>query len=539
MAERRVVGPPGTGKTGTVARDVEKAVAAYGPERVLVTSLTRAAAAELGSRVDLPEEQMGTLHAHCFRALGRPDIAETPKHLKAWNESHPYAQVTISGGEIDDAHVDGQAVGRTDGDVAMNDYMRYRAMMLPREAWRSEVQAFAKAWEGWKAEAKVLDFTDLIETAFADTYYAPGHPSVIYVDEAQDHDRLELSLLRKWANPVRNVERLVVVGDPDQNLYEWRGSDPEAFSTPELPPEAYTVLSKSYRVPRAVHSVAVEWLRRSPSAYLAEYHPRDADGKVIHTRERMNRPRYIVEAAARHAREGETVMILTACAYQLGPVIRELREMAIPFANPYRASRGDWNPLGRPTNGIATQDRLLAYMRPLVTQRLEWAVAEIRMWAVLLAGVLRRGAKEQLDALDGEAILGVDEIEAYFREYCQTHTEPHHIFEAGDIEGPWIDQHAATRYRQRLAYLRQVARQCGTTGLAEAPRLIVGTIHSVKGGEADRVYLSPDVSMAAYEGIHSNARLEAAMYRQFYVGMTRTRNTLVLCAPSEKTAVRW
>ena len=48
MEEFRIFGPPGTGKTSRLAtRDVPRAVERFGPEKVMLTSFTRAAAAEI------------------------------------------------------------------------------------------------------------------------------------------------------------------------------------------------------------------------------------------------------------------------------------------------------------------------------------------------------------------------------------------------------------------------------------------------------------------------------------------------------------
>src|SRR5262245_30690340 len=86
MTELRVFGPPGTGKTTYLAAQVGRAAEKYGADRVWVSSFTRAAAAEIGSRgLPIPPQMCATLHAHAYRSLGRPEVAE--KHIKEWNES--------------------------------------------------------------------------------------------------------------------------------------------------------------------------------------------------------------------------------------------------------------------------------------------------------------------------------------------------------------------------------------------------------------------------------------------------------------------
>ncbi len=72
-AEYRIFGPPGTGKTTNLTRQIRRAVERFGQDSVLVTSFSRTAAAELAGR-DLPlsPDRIGTLHSHCFHALGCP-----------------------------------------------------------------------------------------------------------------------------------------------------------------------------------------------------------------------------------------------------------------------------------------------------------------------------------------------------------------------------------------------------------------------------------------------------------------------------------
>jgi len=73
--------------------------------------------------------------------------------------------------------------------------------------------------------------------------------------------------------------------------------------------------------------------------------------------------------------------------------------------------------------------------------------------------------------------------------------------------------------------------------LVEPPRLIVGTIHSVKGGEADDVWMFPDLSSAGMQEWLGNDEQRDSVIRQFYVGMTRARENLTICAPASRLAV--
>lgn len=68
-----------------------------------------------------------------------------------------------------------------------------------------------------------------------------------------------------------------------------------------------------------------------------------------------------------------------------------------------------------------------------------------------------------------------------------------------------------------------------------AGRLTVGTIHSVKGSEADVVYVLPDLSPAQWGQWTKGDR--DALVRLFYVAFTRAREELVLVRTGAKRAV--
>ena len=107
----------------------------------------------------------------------------------------------------------------------------------------------------------------------------------------------------------------------------------------------------------------------------------------------------------------------------------------------------------------------------------------------------------------------------------------------GDLA--WFSHHLQPSLHRAAQYPLAIAMKGGPEKLRETPRLTVGTIHSVKGGEADIVYLFPDLSPAAAKLWIRGHRTQAPIYRQFYVGMTRARETLVLCSPSRRHRLRF
>jgi superfamily I DNA/RNA helicase len=79
-------------------------------------------------------------------------------------------------------------------------------------------------------------------------------------------------------------------------------------------------------------------------------------------------------------------------------------------------------------------------------------------------------------------------------------------------------------------YPARVLDRGGARALEEPPRLYVGTIHSFKGAEADCVILYPDLSPAGWREWGGDPAERDNVIRTFYVGITRAREELLVCA---------
>jgi DNA helicase-2/ATP-dependent DNA helicase PcrA len=543
----RVFGPPGTGKTTYLSAQCKVAAEKFGGSGVVVGSLTKAAAAEVAGRdTGLPSTHVGTLHSHAYHALNRPAICETAVNLKDWNNYCGIASYRISGRfavDPENAAPEG-AIMDTDGSKLLGEIGILRQQMIPPEKWASNLQRFWKKWTEWKTEKGLVDFTDLIERAITDTESLPQKPLVFMLDEAQDMSKLEFTLAMHWGQA---CDQVVIVGDQDQNLYEWRGSDPKAFVADEA--KSSKVLSQSYRVPAAVHAAAVEWIEQVPGREPISYEPRkDDDGRTVAGKLRREShgfkdPTSLMKAAQADMDRGKTVMILTSCTYMLLPLIAELKGAGLPFWNPYRVKQGAWNPL----RGAG---RLLSFVKPAEPPKGEgeqWTWADVHKWIDPMQSkdILVRGSKTTV-----ENKLVEDRFKQSRADDPAPWSEVLKLILPGedlsqherltDLDVDWWESTLRHDDRKRAQYALTVARRTGFPALRSTPRLVVGTIHSVKGGEADVVYLLPDVSNAAYfQGWRKGGEYRSPILRQFYVGMTRAREELVLCQPSQAEAVKW
>jgi hypothetical protein len=100
------------------------------------------------------------------------------------------------------------------------------------------------------------------------------------------------------------------------------------------------------------------------------------------------------------------------------------------------------------------------------------------------------------------------------------------------LDTDWLRGALLPKYQQQLAYAYSVLDHHGRAALVQPPRLIVGTIHSCKGAEADHVILAPDLSRAGQEGWATGGPERDSIIRAFYVALTRAIKTVTILDPS-------
>ena len=532
-SEYRIFGPPGTGKTTNLTRQIRRAVDRYGAENILITSFSRGAAAELAGR-DLPvaADRVGTLHSHCWHALNGPEIAEA--HVDEWNKDHPSLAITKQKqqgkleGEESDEDDDGQEKG---GDELLGQLGRVRGLMRPKALWPATLIQFEALWSEYKRENGLLDFTDLIETCLRDVRVAPKNPSVIFADEAQDLNRMQLSLVRRWG---RHAEYFIVAGDDDQTIYSFTGATPEAFLDPDIPDDHKIILKQSFRVPRAVHRLAENLIKTVTRRQAKEYLPRDAAGAYLTERDTYKHVDCaILKDAEKHLAAGKTVMFLASCSFMLRPLIQVLRKNGIPFHNPYRKSNGFWNPIRLFSKRTTTTSRILSLLvahPSFGSEHHPWTNGDLAQWAEVLQakGILRHGVKSKLKNADLGKPATMERLDEIF--------EPA-AFDSlmaaweGDYRGllDWWRARVTSDLAERVKYPADIAARRGPSALLETPKVVVGTIHSVKGGQADVVYLFPDLSQAADAQYGRGGVDRDSVVRLFYVGATRAYEQLHVC----------
>ena len=259
-----VLAGPGTGKTTTLVEAVVDRVSRRGvdPEQVLVLTFSRQAAAELRERVaarlgrTTREPVARTFHSYAFGVLRRAaaERGETAPRLLSGPEQDLLIRELLRGdleiapgrwpaalrpalvtrgfaSELRDLLL--RAVERGVGPGQLAAWGRSR----DRDDWVAAARFFQQyldvtALAGLES-AQAYDPAELIR-AVVDAFLA--EPDLlareraarrhVFVDEYQDVDPAQEQLLQLLG---AGAEELVVVGDPDQSIYEFRGADPAAI----------------------------------------------------------------------------------------------------------------------------------------------------------------------------------------------------------------------------------------------------------------------------------------------------------------------
>lgn len=529
--ETRVFGPPGTGKTTYTSKQITFAAEQFEAEKILVASFTRAAAKELISRDQvIANDQIGTLHAHCYRLLGKPELAEVK--AKEFNEVYPHFAITPSGNiKLDDGLTgpDGDENSNPGGgDELLAQMSIYRARMVPKDLWLPGVLDFAEHWEEFKKNTGYLDFQDLIEKA-GDDFYPPNHATIGIFDEVQDFTPSQLRLIRRWG---KQMHWIMVAGDDDQTLYSFTGATPDAFLNPPVPDENKRILRQSYRVPVKAMRLANAIIHKVSIREPKEYKPRDEEGKIYASDATWKKPDILLPTIKGYIDRGNSVMVLASCSYILAPTIRLFRENGIPFSNVYKATRGDWNPIrAKQTGNAGSFGRYCAFLEPAGHEfqgRKLWTPQQLVSWMEVIkaTGNFKRGSKKSVKHLLENKDPRPEEI----LNFMLANLEEDAFNAAVALDHRWFLDNLVAAKAQSFEFPAKIYDKFGPEAPEVARLLTVGTIHSVKGAEADVVVIYPDLSMrgAQQYSLRTGEGFDQIL-RQFYVAVTRTRHTLILC----------
>ena len=384
-----VLAGPGTGKTTTIVAAVADRIERRGldPERVLVLTFSRKAAAELRERITARlrrttrEPLAMTFHSYAY-ALARREFVlagdEPPRLLSApeqllevrrmlrgeaqdggarWPEVLRPALATRGFAEevrdlllrAAERGLDGRGLSRLGKLRGREDWVAAGAF-LDRYAARFDL-----------APVPAYDYAEIVRIAAAllsreeIRQRERAAYDVVFVDEYQDSDPAQESLLLALAGDGRE---LIAVGDPDQSIYEFRGADvsaltefPERFRTASGPPAPVIALGTCRRSGAVLLAASRRVARRLPRGQtghrdLAAGHPVPGEVRILIADSSTQEAALVADTLRRaHLADGvpwSSMAVLVRSAARQVPLLRRaLNAAGIPVT-----VAGDELPLG-------------------------------------------------------------------------------------------------------------------------------------------------------------------------------------------------
>ena len=295
MKPRFIAGPPGTGKTHSFLVDkYREGFLNYNPEKIVLLSHTNTAANQIIEAIlDMPEvkekgldadyfrDRICTIHHFCrskimkkevfdngaedFNALCAKDSAfRAAKFIGDPYKNHPFFKF-ISHAHGRDLSNDLEAHYRTCAD--RREYNPYNF---------NQLQKLNYVYTKYKKDTRQHDFADMLnEFNSLDNVL---DIEMLIVDEAQDCNRPQLRAINKMAQNVKD-EHFYMVGDPDQTIFEFAGSDADYFHRISANP--YLELDQGKRCSKAVNDYCKEIIAPiwTKYGYTRKWHPATYDEK--------------------------------------------------------------------------------------------------------------------------------------------------------------------------------------------------------------------------------------------------------------------
>ncbi len=462
MKRTLILGGPGTGKTRGLIDIVEGLIeSGVRPDRIAFVSFTRAAAYEARdkavSRFRLSQDALPwfrTLHSLCFRILDLScDQVFRQKHRDE------FAELVGESAKEDEPLMALSIRSRTTFRGLVGEWEE-----SPSDVGWFSLERFHAAYEGYRRDRAVLDFTDMLQF-YLDSDVGPCPVEVAVVDEAQDLSALQWLVVEKAFADCREV---YYAGDDDQAIYNFAGADRERFLN--LSCDELRVLPVSHRLPEPVFDLAQEVGSRISQRYRKDVTSAGKPGEL----EWVARPDHVDLSSG-------SWLLLSRTRRQMEVLAKVARDQGVVHTVG-----------GEPTVDADSVLGIKAY-------------EALRHGSAMPADDVQRalaclGVKRKLD--DGRSYTAVD---------------------LGLDVGPiWHDALIAITLREREYYLACLRRG---EKLDAEPRVRVDTIHGSKGKESDHVLLMTDLTRMIYDGQRRDPDSE---WRVWYVGVTRASSTLHL-----------
>ncbi len=485
MAVRKILGPPGTGKTTKLIKYVKTFVKLGTTiDKIGYFAFTKKAAEEAVDRMldayprlqkkDL--KHFRTLHSLAFTQLGmKKSNVMQDEHYQDIGRKLGIEVTVYSNGEEKTGFVDSDSEYFNIINAAriknVTIQEEYNTDMYSEDIDKHQLQILKDEVDNYKHSYGLVDFTDMIEK-FNVSELCPKY-DVVFVDEAQDLSPIQwkmYDILKK------NSKHVILAGDDDQAIYGWAGADVQRFQDE---PAKNIILPQSYRVPYEVQQIADQILNRIP------------DNRRI-KKQWASRP------------EGGSVNHITSIE-------------DVPL------HQGDWLILSR------TNDKLVKLKAVLEEMAIYFEIKGRKSYKTRLYTAVKHYTRwQQGDELSLSELKDVLEQTGQNPDPFPTEERMYDLAEYDHVkEHDWYE--VFTQDPEECLYIREMLRN--GEELSKTARVKLSTIHAAKGGEATNVLLILDNTKKIREAVERSEDKYDEEQRVWYVGVTRTKQNLYIMTP--------
>ena len=264
-----IIAGPGAGKTRTLTHRIAHLVAEQGvpPESCLAITFTQRAAAEMRERLQNLLPQQCTPPVMTFHGLGHLLLRENHQRLQL-----PSTVPIASERERIALLAESLAVKAPQAKKLLAQIVRLHSH--PDNPVQDTLREALKVYQQGLRRRGWVDFEDLISLAVTLLETHPKQRAFyrqryrwLSIDEYQDIDPQQYQLLRLLRPEHDN---LCAIGDPDQAIYSFRGTDVAFFQrfTEDFPQAQRVVLTRNYRSGRRIVQGALQLIR--PASLVAD-----------------------------------------------------------------------------------------------------------------------------------------------------------------------------------------------------------------------------------------------------------------------------
>jgi superfamily I DNA/RNA helicase len=526
---------PGSGKTRVIISRAQRLLAQSPANFITIATFTKEAALEIRQRLvnlvgkeDIKRVREGTFHSLCLEQLGPglPLIDEVRRleYLSAAMRRSGFSVASLAeASRVVDARRM-SPIGERDKDAA---------------------GVIAREYQNMLQSVGVRDFTGLLLDSVRGMHAGSLKPlpaTHLMVDELQDIDELQRQWIMFHAAAGQNI---FGAGDDDQAIYRFRASLGYAgmqMLAANLPARI-VALTRNFRSHSEILTPADTLIRRNTSRYPKPLQSHKGPGGFVEFtrfKDEESEVAAVIEAA-RTQSEKHSLCILTRTRFPLLALAMALAAKKIPFTSSLPAL---WEK--RVVQHFLTLLRIVAGIKkehaPLDATLLYLGLQDDDHATLMgltrdpLTGLIKDapksmsvGARELLGALDGvigeaRAMLSAEpsnihaittKLGAFLDKRVVNQEDARLITAACDVFAKYTSGSLTTR----LYSIASTSRDRHTSD-----RLNLGTMHSAKGREFDRVWLlrcNADVIPAKDSDLAEERRL-------FYVAMTRPRQRLTI-----------